>query len=219
MVEPVKKGIRKSLLKRFQRGQQVANWDHMPKLYLQWRLAKQLGEWDSAPRRAIRAEIARVGGSVLEVAVGPGIEYDGMQKAGMKVDYTGVDVTPAMVELCRKRFPGVTFLEADVKRLPFKDNQFDLVMAKDLLEHLDGYEAALGEMYRVARREVLVYFFLPLAAGQTVLATHPESGFRYNRYAAADVLGYARRLGAKSVDVTTIQDGATWGDLVRIQKD
>ena len=218
MVEQLNQTIRRTLLKRFQHGQPVASWDHMPRWYIRMRLARQLGAWDSAPRRAIRAEIGRVGGTVLEVAVGPGIEYYGMQQAGLKVDYTGVDVTPAMVELCKQRFPQATFLQADVKHLPFKDNQFDLVMAKDLLEHLDGYQAPLSEMYRVARREVLVYFFLPLAAGQTVLATHPESGFLYNRYSAADVLSYARRLGAASVDVTTIQDGATWGDLVRIQK-
>lgn len=218
MVEQLSQTLRRTLLRRFQSGQQAATWDHMPRWYIRMRLARQLGSWDSAPRRALRAEIARVGGSVLEVAVGPGIEYYGMQQAGMKVDYTGVDVTPAMVDLCKQRFPDARFLVADVKQLPFPDNHFDVVMAKDLFEHLDGFEAALNEMYRVARREVLVYFFIPLAAGQTVYATHPESGFRYNRYAAEDVIAYARRLGAAAVDATTIQDGATWGDLVRIVK-
>jgi ubiquinone/menaquinone biosynthesis C-methylase UbiE len=191
----------------------------MPRWYIQRRLTRQLGAWDSAPRRALRAEIARVGGSVLEVAVGPGIEYYGMRQSGMSVDYTGVDVTPAMIDLCKQRFPEASFLVADATKLPFPDDNFDVVMAKDLFEHLDGFEAALKEMFRVARREVLVYFFIPLAAGQTVYATHPESGFRYNRYAAADVIGLARSLGAGKVEITTIQDGATWGDLVRIVKD
>ena len=40
--------------------------------------------------------------------------------------------------------------------LPFKDNEFDVVAALDVLEHLDNPHRALHELMRVARKSVLI---------------------------------------------------------------
>jgi len=45
----------------------------------------------------------------------------------------------------------------DVERgLPFRDRMFDTVVALDVLEHTDRIFDAIGELYRVSRRHVLV---------------------------------------------------------------
>ncbi len=190
----------------------------MPLWYIRWRLGKQLGAWDSAPRRALRNQISPVGGRVLEVACGPGIEYEGLRRAGLNVDYTGVDVTPRMVSVCASRFPQAKFLVGDVEHLPFPDASFDVVFTKDLFEHLPGFETGLSEMYRVAKRLVLVHFFLPLVEGATVYGFHPESAFRYNRYSKPDVVRFAFSLGTASVEVIPIQSGTGVSHLLRLGK-
>lgn len=46
---------------------------------------------------------------------------------------------------------------ADVRKLPFADGTFDWVFVSDGLHHCDSPHAALLEMYRVARRGVIVF--------------------------------------------------------------
>ncbi|MGB3055298.1 MAG: methyltransferase domain-containing protein [Acidimicrobiales bacterium] len=47
-------------------------------------------------------------------------------------------------------------LFGDIGRLPFRDGQFDLVLAIEVLEHVPFPELALAELARVARRDVVV---------------------------------------------------------------
>jgi len=60
--------------------------------------------------------------------------------------YYGTDLIPA---------DGVLQCDLDT-RLPFEDNQFDVVTALDVLEHLNNPHSALQELYRVARKTVLI---------------------------------------------------------------
>lgn len=210
--------LRRVFLRGLQGGSSTASWERLPRWYIRWRLAMQLGSWDSVPRRALRAEMARVGGSVLEVACGPGIEYYGIRNVGLPLRYVGVDATPAMIAICRKNYPGGTFQVASVDSLPFADDSFDTVFAKDLFEHLSGYEAGVREMYRVAKRQVLIYFFLALKDGATERGTHPESGFLYNRYSRAEMEEFFRSLSPRSVEIRGIDDHRELGHLVKIEK-
>jgi ubiquinone/menaquinone biosynthesis C-methylase UbiE len=155
---------------------------------------------------ALRDKIASVGGRVLEVACGPGIEYEGLKKAGVRVDYVGVDVTRSMVELCTRRFPEATFQVGNAESLPFADESFDVVFAKDLYEHLEDFRGALRDMYRVARKRVVVYFFLPLVDAPTKYEKHPESGFHHNHYSRQELVSYSTELGATSVSIEDVHD-------------
>jgi SAM-dependent methyltransferase len=49
------------------------------------------------------------------------------------------------------------FAAADVRALPFADGSFDLVASTALLEHVDGVDACMREMARVARPGGLVF--------------------------------------------------------------
>lgn len=66
------------------------------------------------------------------------------------------DLNPESVQFTRERHP-----EADVRRLniftlPFEPNSFDSVVCLEVLEHLDNPKAALRELLRVSRRDVIV---------------------------------------------------------------
>jgi SAM-dependent methyltransferase len=61
----------------------------------------------------------------------------------------GIDPSPAAVGSCRQRgLRNVT--EAPIEQLPFADACFELVLATDVLEHLDDDALALAELRRVA---------------------------------------------------------------------
>jgi glycosyltransferase involved in cell wall biosynthesis/SAM-dependent methyltransferase len=88
--------------------------------------------------------------SVLDLGCGDGFVTDALP-AQLKV--VGIDLSAEALRHVRR--PGAV---AVGQHLPFADGQFDLVMANDVLEHLDDATraAVLNEMQRVARKYVLI---------------------------------------------------------------
>ncbi|MAE65757.1 MAG: hypothetical protein CMJ18_15925 [Phycisphaeraceae bacterium] len=66
------------------------------------------------------------------------------------VDYVGVDTSPAMIRLARRRRPALQFAVADAVRLPLPAQSFDVVLNGVCLMHILDYEDAIHEAARVA---------------------------------------------------------------------
>ena len=74
-----------------------------------------------------------------------------------KWDYTGVDLRPDFVQLCRQAYPGIQFETVEEGRpLPFADNEFDIVLASGVLQYIQNTVMTLAELRRVTHEYVLV---------------------------------------------------------------
>ena len=93
------------------------------------------------------------GKRLLEIGCGLGTDLLQFARGGAVV--TGVDLTPASVELVRKRFAmyglAVEARVADAERLPFSDNSFDVVYSFGVLHHTPNTRKAVEEVYRVLK--------------------------------------------------------------------
>ncbi|MFN2471265.1 MAG: glycosyltransferase [Gaiellaceae bacterium] len=96
-----------------------------------------LGHFSSAQR----LRIADVGGGYGRIA-GP---------LASRHDMTLVDISPEMLEEARRRWPGLSTLEADARSLPLADGELDAVIALDLTPHLPDLHGGLAELARVVR--------------------------------------------------------------------
>jgi SAM-dependent methyltransferase len=67
-------------------------------------------------------------------------------------DYTGLDISPAVAPLYRKKF-----VVGSATAMPFADNAFDAAWSVFVLEHIPNPEHALREMRRVVRDGGLIY--------------------------------------------------------------
>ncbi len=67
----------------------------------------------------------------------------------------GVDLSREFAEAARRDF-GVPVYVANAAALPFADAQFDVVLCSEVIEHVEHPLAVLAELWRVARRTVLV---------------------------------------------------------------
>lgn len=102
-------------------------------------------------------ELARfeqcAGLSVLEA--GCGIATDGINFARAGAIYTGVDFSPAAVELARRRFAlesrQAQIIQASITELPVADQTQDLVYSNGVIHHLPETERVVAEMHRVLR--------------------------------------------------------------------
>lgn len=67
---------------------------------------------------------------------------------------TGIDISGAIVEAARTRYPALEGLVADVRRLPFEDASFDGIVSNSSLDHFESggdIVASIRELRRVLR--------------------------------------------------------------------
>lgn len=89
----------------------------------------------------------------LEVGCGPGYLSKHMNEA-YHVEVIGTDVDPIEIEFAKRSAAaakGLTFIVADSTRLPFDDDEFDMVVSHMVLHHIKEWQIALGEIARVVR--------------------------------------------------------------------
>ena len=91
----------------------------------------------------------------LEVGCGPG-DLARSLFLDRGCEYVGVDISPEQIDRARKSHPSLQFQTASVYELPFEGNSFDLVVACEVLEHLERPAVALAEIERVGGGHVLV---------------------------------------------------------------
>lgn len=84
------------------------------------------------------------GAFVLEIA-----------KLGAKKMY-GIDIAEEFVKKATRTakirsIRNVEFIQADAKKLPFKNNYFDFIICTEVLEHVPGFKTAIKEIERVLK--------------------------------------------------------------------
>lgn len=89
------------------------------------------------------------GRRVLDLACGTGYGTAILGTAAAEV--TGLDISAAAIRAARKRFAGdnVKFVIGDCFDLPFDDGSFDVIVANEMIEHVEDHPALLAEVRRV----------------------------------------------------------------------
>lgn len=114
----------------------------------------------------------RDGERVLDAGTGTGIGVVAATGGGREV--VGVDLSPEMLAVARRRLPGHALVEADFARLPFEAGAFDVVLSVHALLFAEDRVAALGEWRRVTRPGGRVSLSVPGPADRTPWALYAE---------------------------------------------
>ena len=116
-------------------------------------------------RRAARRATLRPGQTALDLCTGTGrLAHELLPFVGPSGRVIGIDFSPVMLELARRREPGVEFRLGDVTQLGEPDAGADAVTIGFGLRNLVDRETALREMHRVLRpggRLVILEFAPP----------------------------------------------------------
>jgi SAM-dependent methyltransferase len=112
-------------------------------------------------KRVVKLSGVKSGDKVLDVGSGSSkicefFDWD--------IDYTGVDISPAVIEIAKKRYPNRKFCASNAADLSqFPDNEFDSVVCVEMLEHLHfhEWEEVLSEIRRVAKPSAKLVFSMP----------------------------------------------------------
>lgn len=75
-----------------------------------------------------------------------------LQKKYPDKHYTGIDLTPEMIEVAKaKNMPGVELIVGDCENLPFSDCSFDVVICCQSFHHYPNVQDFFNSVYRVLR--------------------------------------------------------------------
>ncbi|HEY7253474.1 MAG TPA: class I SAM-dependent methyltransferase [Methylomirabilota bacterium] len=87
---------------------------------------------------------------VLEIGAGTGYTLEALARAVPDAELVGTELFEEGLAVARRRLPDITLVQADARALPF-GQEFDLVGAFDVLEHIDDDVGVLHELARVLR--------------------------------------------------------------------
>jgi len=88
--------------------------------------------------------------SFFELGCGTGVVLAALHERRPGLRLAGGEPSAAGLEVARSRLPDVPLYQLDGRRLPFEE-EFDVVGAFDVLEHIDEDEAVLAQMHQAVK--------------------------------------------------------------------
>lgn len=136
--------------------------------------------------------------SFLEIGCGTGFVLSGVAAACPSAKLTGTEIFSAGLGYAARRVPGAEFLQVDARHIPF-ENQFGLIGAFDVLEHIPEDEAVLVQMYQA------------LKPGGGLMITVPQHAWLWSKQ--DEMACHVRRYSADELRRKVTEAGFTVQDM------
>ncbi|MDH5307584.1 MAG: class I SAM-dependent methyltransferase [Myxococcales bacterium] len=151
--------------------------------------------WFRGRRRLVRALIRALetppSAQVLDVGCGTGANLRLLAEIGFR-DVMGMDCSQEAIEWCaQKGLPDVA--RGDLRDLPFPEAHFDLVLATDVLEHIEEEATAISELHRVLRPGGTLLVTVP--AFESLWGLQDEVSHHVRRYRRDEIVAKLRAGG------------------------
>ena len=159
--------------------------------------------WFQARNRLIVSTLARHFGdarSFLEIGCGSGVVLAAVKEAMPSLRVVGVELYAEGLEIARRRLPDAELVELDARNLPYRD-EFDVVGAFDVLEHVDEDERVLAQMVQAVRPRGGVLVLVP--QHRWLWSEHDEIVEHRRRYGRRELVRKADGAGIEIVQVTS----------------
>jgi SAM-dependent methyltransferase len=105
----------------------------------------------------------------------------------------GSDYTRGTLETVAQRLPGVPLLQFDLAQCPLDDDFADVVIALNVLEHIENDEAAVRQLLRIMQPGGRLILEVP--AGSALFDVYDRALMHFRRYDMPDLVALLRRAG------------------------
>jgi SAM-dependent methyltransferase len=165
--------------------------------------AEQWHFWFQSRRRLVAWAVSRYFPelrSLLDVGCGTGFVLEGIRAQHPNAWLSGSDAMVDALVLARARMPDVFWFEALADALPFED-EFDVVLALDVIEHIDCDAEAISGLFRATARGGGVILTVP--QHPSLWSAVDEFSCHRRRYTRADLLRKTRAAGFEILRCTS----------------
>ena len=94
--------------------------------------------------------------SVLDVGCGTGRSLLWLDERYPRMELRGIDPSQGMIDIATRNLPRCTFQRGDGESLPFVSGSVDVAIATGIMHHVDNPSKVISEMFRVARKGILI---------------------------------------------------------------
>jgi ubiquinone/menaquinone biosynthesis C-methylase UbiE len=135
---------------------------------------------------------------ILEIGCSGGVLIEFLKKRGF-LKLHGIDIDEKAIEICRQRVIKKVGV-ADAQETGFKEQQFDILIASDVLEHIKNEDKALLEWYRILKPGGTLIIFVP--AFKFLWSNHDEVNCHYRRYSKSGLIKIVEKNSFKTERVS-----------------
>jgi SAM-dependent methyltransferase len=122
--------------------------------------------------------------SFLEIGCGTGYVLSGISKNFPSSLLQGSEIFTAGLSFAAARLPMVNFMQMDARNIPFKE-EFDVIGAFDVLEHIEEDEQVLDQVKRALKPQGIVLLTVPQHAW--LWSVTDEYACHVRRYTSSDL--------------------------------
>ena len=94
--------------------------------------------------------------NILDAGCGEGFIMHNTLRKISKVRIDGFDISKQALQDAKKILPNNSFFQGDITNIKSPNNSYDLVIALEILEHLENPKLALEELKRVTKKYCLI---------------------------------------------------------------
>lgn len=132
--------------------------------------------------------------NILEIGCGTGFVLASTRLTFPEALLFGSDIFTEGLSYAKQRVPSASLFQMDACHIPFR-NEFDLIGAYDVLEHIEDDEAALGQIYLACQPGGGVLFTVP--QHRWMWSSTDDYAHHKRRYTRSELQGKVERAGFK----------------------
>ncbi|MEP7071699.1 MAG: methyltransferase domain-containing protein [Verrucomicrobiota bacterium] len=136
----------------------------------------------------------------LEIGCGTGFVLQGLHETMPRLRMAGSEIFAGGLRFARERLPGVDLYQMDARQIPFA-NEFDVIGAFDVLEHIVEDEAVLGQMFKATRPGGGIVVTVP--QHPFLWSANDEHSLHQRRYHRAEMRRKVERAGFSVERITS----------------
>jgi SAM-dependent methyltransferase len=144
----------------------------------------------------IRKQAIASDAPILDIGTSTGTNLRMLKELGFS-NYCGLDSSEEAIRWCAEKGLGVV-RKGDVCDMPFEDATFDLVLATDIIEHVDDDAKALDEIRRVLKPRGRLIVTVP--AFESLWGLQDDVAHHKRRYRKQQLLDLLRGTGLQSME-------------------
>lgn len=103
--------------------------------------------------------LANTVNSILDLGCGEGTRLNYLFSENKKI--IGIDISEKALELAKRRYPKIKFIQADLEKIPLEDNGFELIYSAYVLEHLEKPAKVISEAIRITAKDGFLVLIAP----------------------------------------------------------
>ena len=136
---------------------------------------------------------------VLEIGPGVFIDHRLFFSRNTDISYKCADITTQIVD--RGKNMGIESYHCDIQKTELDDSNFELVYCRHVFEHLPEFNKALEEMLRIAKKYVIVVFWMlnDDTEEENIISYDERLGLYHNKYSKKKIYSYLDALGVSYI--------------------